>query len=99
MIRWRFSAMGRRSHAITAARMLDKGEWLLLLDLQFEAKDNITIGKSAFGMIGVRMAKSIGVNDGGGTMRNSDGKVNEKEVFWKPAKWVDYSGAITSKAM
>jgi hypothetical protein len=43
------------------------------------------------------MAKSIGVYDGGGTILNSDGKVNEKEVFWKPAKWVDYSGAITGK--
>src|SRR5436190_174112 len=29
-----------------------------------------------------------------GWMRNSEGKVNEKEVLWKPARWVDYSGAI-----
>ena len=83
----------------TTVQVLDKGEWLLVIDLQFEAKEDVTIGKSPFGMIGVRMAKSIGVNDGGGAIRNSDGKVNEKEVFWKPAKWVDYSGAITSKAM
>ncbi|UCG55789.1 MAG: PmoA family protein, partial [Phycisphaerales bacterium] len=41
------------------------------------------------------MAKTIGVNDGGGTIRNSQGAVNEKEVLWKRAKWVDYSGAIT----
>ncbi len=40
------------------------------------------------------MAKSIGVNDGGGTIRNSEGGVNEAGVFWKPARWVDYSGAI-----
>lgn len=83
----------------TTVQMLKDREWLLILDLQFEAKDEVTFGKSPFGMIGVRMAKSIGVNDGGGTIRNSDGKVNEKEVFWKPAKWVDYSGAIVDKTV
>jgi hypothetical protein len=78
---------------------LEKGEWLLLLDVQFDAKEPVTLGKTPFGMIGVRMAKSIGVNDGGGKIRNSDGKIDEKEVFWKPAKWVDYAGAITNKAI
>jgi hypothetical protein len=82
----------------TTVQLLEKGEWLLTLDLQFEAaKEIVDLGKSPFGMAAVRIAKSIGVNDGGGTIRNSDGKVNEKEVFWKPAKWVDYSGAIKDK--
>ena len=83
----------------TTVQVLPKGEWLLILDLQFEAKEPITIGKTPFGMIGVRMAKTIGVNDGGGTIRNSAGQVNEKEVFWKPAKWVDYSGAVADKTI
>jgi Methane oxygenase PmoA len=83
----------------TTVQRLEKGEWLLVLDLQFEVKEEVTLGKSPFGMIGVRMAKSIGVNDGAGTIRNSDGKINEKEVFWKPAKWVDYSGAIADKTV
>ena len=26
--------------------------------------------------------------------RNSEGGVNEKPIFWKKAKWVDYSGPI-----
>jgi len=76
---------------------LPDSEWLLTIDMEFKAKDRtITLGKTPFGMIGVRMAKTIGVNDGGGTIRNSEGAVNEKEVFWKRAKWVDYSGAITN---
>lgn len=75
-------------------RLLDKHEWLLILDLHFEAKEEVTLGKTPFGMIGVRMAKSIGVKDGGGMIRNSEGKINEKEVHWKKAKWVDYSGPI-----
>ncbi|MBM3997362.1 MAG: hypothetical protein FJ303_24915 [Planctomycetes bacterium] len=76
-----------------------RGEWLLLLDLQLESKEAVTLGKTPFGIVAVRMAKSIGVNDGGGTIRNSGGAVNEKEVFWKPAKWVDYSGAIKDKTV
>jgi hypothetical protein len=83
----------------TTVQLLDKGEWLLILDLHFEAKETVTLGRSPFGMVGVRMAKSIGVNDGNGTIRNSDGKVNEKEVFWRPAKWVDFSGAIVGKTV
>jgi hypothetical protein len=43
------------------------------------------------------MARTIGVNDGGGTIRNSLGGVNEKEVFWKAARWVDYAGPITPR--
>lgn len=86
-----------RERRKVTVQTLGKGEWLLLVDLQFETNargDEVTFGKTPFGLIGVRMAKSIGVNDGGGTIRNSDGKVNEKEVLWKPARWVDYSGAI-----
>jgi hypothetical protein len=82
----------------TTVTLLPKGEWLLILDLLFEAKDReVTFGKTSFGLVGVRMAKTIGVNDGGGTIRNSEGAVDEKEVFWKPAKWVDYSGPVTGK--
>lgn len=80
-----------------AALPLDGSEWLLTIDTEFKPKDHtVTLGKTPFGMIGVRMAKTIGVHDGGGTIRNSEGAVNEKEVFWKRAKWVDYSGAITN---
>jgi hypothetical protein len=78
--------------------LLGNSEWLLIIDMEFKAKDStVTLGKTPFGMIGVRMAKTIGVNDGGGRIRNSEGAVNEKEVFWKRARWVDYSGAVTNK--
>ena len=74
---------------------LSGGEWLLTIDIEFKPRARATtLGKTPFGMIGVRMAKTIGVHDGGGIIRNSEGAVNEKEVFWKRAKWVDYSGAI-----
>ncbi|MGB8166962.1 MAG: PmoA family protein [Chthoniobacteraceae bacterium] len=78
---------------------LEKDEWLLLLDMQWEARDaEVTVGETAFGPFAVRMAKTIGVIDGGGTIRNSEGGVDEAGCFRKPAKWVDYSGPITPTA-
>ncbi len=77
----------------------DDGSWRMTIDLQFEAPldgvGEVTFGKTPFGPIGVRMAKIIGVNDGGGRILNSEGQRNEKEAFRKPARWVDYSGPIT----
>jgi len=77
----------------------NNGEWLLIIDLLLTpgaaAKDGVTFGKTPFGIIGVRMAKTIGVHDGGGRILNSEGAVNEAGVFWKKARWVDYSGPIT----
>ncbi|MDT8300961.1 MAG: PmoA family protein [Sedimentisphaerales bacterium] len=82
----------------TTLLLLDESEWLLIIDMEFKAIDKaVTLGKTPFGMIGVRMAKTIGVHDGGGRIRNSEGAVNEKEILWKRAKWVDYSGAVTNE--
>ena len=77
------------------AMLGDSYDWLVIIDLELKAADKaVTLGKTPFGMIGVRMAKTIGVNDGGGRIRNSEGGVNEKEILWKRAKWVDYSGPV-----
>ncbi|PQO37904.1 PmoA family protein [Blastopirellula marina] len=78
---------------------LPEDEWLLAIAIQLTASSGpVTFGDTPFGPLGVRMAKTIGVHDGGGTIRNSEGQVDEKEVFRKPARWVDYSGPITSEA-
>lgn len=83
-----------------SAQWLPDAEWLLVIDVELSAvRDQVTLGKTPFGLLGVRLAKTIGVNDGGGMIRNSAGAVNEKEVFWKPARWVDYSGPVTPTAM
>jgi hypothetical protein len=87
-------------HRRTTAVSLPKNEWLLLLDMKFEANGApVTFGKTSFGLAAVRMAKSIGVNDGGGLIRNSEGGVNEPGVHWKKARWVDYSGAVAEKTI
>jgi hypothetical protein len=80
----------------TAVRLLSEDEWWLVLDLQLSAHgtNTVTLGKTPFGLVGVRMAKTIGVHDGGGTSRNSAGGVNEKGTLWKSARWLDYSGPV-----
>jgi hypothetical protein len=78
-----------------------KDDWMLVIDLEFNVPDGraaTTFDSSGFGIIGVRMAKTIGVHDGGGRILNSEGQWNEEEVFRKPARWVDYSGAVTDSA-
>jgi hypothetical protein len=88
-----------RERRRTQVRLLDNGEWLLLIDLQLEAASGaVTFGKTPFGLVGVRMAKTIGVHDGGGTIRNSEGGVDEQQVLWKRARWVDYSGPVAPAA-
>lgn len=78
---------------------LPQDQWLLAIDIQVTPQAGpVTFGDTPFGPLGVRMAKTIGVADGGGTIRNSEGQVDEKEVFRKPARWVDYSGPITTQA-
>jgi hypothetical protein len=74
--------------------------WLMILDLELsppKAK-TATFGATGFGLLAVRMAKSIGVSDGGGRILNSEGQINEQQVFRKPARWCDYSGRLTNDA-
>ena len=81
----------------TGVKALPGNEWMLIIDLQMESRDaGITLGETPFGLIGVRMAKTIGVADGGGTIRNSEGGVDEAGCFRKPARWCDYSGPIAA---
>jgi hypothetical protein len=83
-----------------AVQMLPQREWLLLVDVRLEAAGKpVTLGQTPFGGAAVRVARSLGVRDGGGLMRSSEGGVNEKEIFWKRARWVDYSGAILSNVV
>jgi hypothetical protein len=83
-----------------SVRPLDGKEWMLVLDLEFSPdKTEVVLGDTPFGVVGVRMAKTIGVHDGGGLIRNAYGDVNEKQVFRKKTKWVDYCGRITNDAI
>jgi hypothetical protein len=76
----------------------DAASWWLLVDSEFTTPKGQTAAfePSGFGLMSARMAKTIGVHDGGGRILNSEGQVNEEEIFRKPAKWCDYSGRLTN---
>ena len=54
----------------------------------------VTLGKTNFGFLAVRVAKSISVHFGDGAITDSESRVGEAEIFGKRARWVDYSGPI-----
>jgi hypothetical protein len=74
-------------------------DWLMYIDVQLEAPADkpVELGQTPFGLVGVRMAKTIGVRDGGGRILNSEGQRNEPDAFRKPARWCDYSGPVTNQ--
>ena len=74
--------------------------WFMIIDAEFAAPKDMTstFGTSFFGLVAVRVAKTIGSKDGGGRILNSEGQINEEQIFRKPARWCDYSGRITNDA-
>lgn len=83
----------------TEIRPLDGAKsWLMIIDLEFTPPKGktATFGATGFGLVAVRMAKTIGVHDGGGRILNSEGQINEAQIFRKPARWCDYSGRVTN---
>lgn len=71
------------------------GEWTLELQCDFRASgEGIEFRQSNFGIIGLRVAKSLSVIFGSGTITGASGEVGEANLFGKPNRWVDYSGPI-----
>lgn len=71
---------------------------LLTWSSSFTGKDEFSFGDQEELGLGVRMATPITVKNGGRII-NSDGLVNEKEVWGKPADWCDYSGTIDGQSV
>lgn len=80
----RFETIGTHGH----------GEFVLDLELKLTpVAPALVLGKTHFGLVSVRVAKMMGTIDGGGTIRNSEGQVNEAQLMpHKRARWCDYSG-------
>lgn len=80
----------------TEARAMTNG-WLLVIELTLDAANGpVTLesSKTAYGPIGVRVAKSMSVQYGDGQIRNSEKATGERALFRRPARWVDYSGSV-----
>jgi hypothetical protein len=80
---------------VAALRPGPEGETLLELQSQFTpTAASLEFQQTNFGFLAVRVAKSVSAYFGGGELTNSDGKRSEKNIFGKPARWMDYSGPV-----
>jgi hypothetical protein len=71
--------------------------WLELQATFTPALDELPLGKTNFGFLGLRVAASLSAHYGGGRLTNSEGARGEKETFGKPAAWMDLSGPIAGE--
>jgi hypothetical protein len=82
---------------VAGLRPLPEGESWLELQATFRpgsAAGEVRLGKTNFGFLAVRVAKSISEYFGGGELSNSRGGRHEAALFAQPAEWVDYSGPV-----
>ncbi|QDT29146.1 hypothetical protein Enr10x_44950 [Gimesia panareensis] len=85
-----------RQELIAAVRTNDADELFLELQTTFHpTASSLEFQKTNFGFLAVRVARSISSYFGAGTITNSNGQVGEKNIFGKPAEWMDYSGPVT----
>jgi len=69
----------------------------LFLELQTTFRptaDMLEFGKTNFGFLAVRVAKSLSAHFGGGQITGSSREVGEPALFGKRAAWMDYSGPV-----
>lgn len=84
---------------IAVYRPLAAGEGWLELQTSFTpVLERLTLARTNFGFMGLRVAASMSARYGGGRLTNSEGATGEKPIFGRAARWVDYSGPITNTA-
>lgn len=59
-------------------------------------RESIMLGKTNFGLLAVRVAKSMSEAFGGGSLSSSEGAQHEPAIFGKKARWMDYSGPVAT---
>ncbi|TWU03650.1 hypothetical protein Pla100_05790 [Neorhodopirellula pilleata] len=82
---------------IVALLPLPKEEYALEIQTTFrpgQGRQQTQLDKTNFGMLAVRVAKSISAHFGQGRLTSSEGLQGEKAVFGQPARWMDYSGPV-----
>ena len=84
---------------VLALRPLDFNEQELEIQSTFrvpKGRQEVVLGKTNFGFLAVRVAKSISAHFGGGQLTSSERVTGEIELFEKPARWMDYSGPVAN---
>jgi hypothetical protein len=70
------------------------GGFALDLESRFDSADGapVELGQTNFGFLGVRVAKTVSEQFGGGRLTNCEGLRGERAVMGTAGRWVDYSG-------
>ncbi len=82
---------------VAALIPLEGGEHALEIQLTLRppaATESVELGKTNFGLLAVRVAKTVSAHFGGGVLTNSEARQGEEAVFGQPARWMDYSGPV-----
>ncbi|MDI9445769.1 MAG: PmoA family protein, partial [Planctomycetota bacterium] len=83
---------------VAALIPLDGGEHALEIQLALRppppASESVELGQTNFGLLAVRVAKTVSTHFGGGILTSSEGGQGEQAVFGRPARWMDYSGPV-----
>ncbi|MDA9857618.1 PmoA family protein [Rubripirellula sp.] len=69
----------------------------LLLEIQTSlasVADSLELGQTNFGLLAVRVAKSISAVFGDGVITGANGLQTESKLFGKSSPWIDYSGSV-----
>ncbi len=75
--------------------LTDANETIIDLQSRFvPTAKSLEFQKTNFGFLAVRVATNISAHFGGGKLTDSEGRVDEKNIFGQQAKWVDYSGPV-----
>lgn len=61
-----------------------------------DGRESVLLGKTNFGLLAVRVSRSLSVHFGGGKLTSSEGGQNEAQIFGSRARWVDYSGPVAA---
>ena len=84
-----------QQRVVAVIRPLEHGQYTLELQTTITpTMESLTLNKTNFGFLAVRMAASISAHFGGGTITNQAGKTGEPALFGKAANYIDYSGPI-----
>ncbi|NNE00725.1 MAG: hypothetical protein HKN47_25700, partial [Pirellulaceae bacterium] len=69
----------------------------LLLEIQTSltsVAESLELNQTNFGLLAVRVAKSISAAFGDGVLTGANGQQTEVQLFGKASPWIDYSGSI-----
>ena len=69
----------------------------VIFDLQsrlMSTSATLELGQTNFGLLAVRVAASISEYFGGGRLTSSEGDQGEKDIFGKPARWMNKTGPV-----